>query len=55
MNAWIWTVVALLTIESLAKLFGLATGLFPQRTAAGTCIDLLVISSLLIWLAVVWK
>jgi len=55
MTAWIWTMVALLAIDTLAKLWGLAFGLFPQRTAAGTTIDVLVTAGMLIWLAAVWK
>jgi hypothetical protein len=49
MRAFIWVIVALLSVETLGKLYWLAQHSFPQRTPGIVAWDCVVGIALLVW------
>lgn len=55
MNAFLWTVIAILSVEALGKLYWLATGEFPDRKPAVIAFDVIACVALLIWAVVLLR
>lgn len=55
MNAFLWTMVAILSIEVLSKLYWLALGDIPDRTPDMVAFEVIACVMLLIWIVCLLK